>query len=670
MPRMGVGSDVEASRLRALLEDLAALADIAGAWLQQAGTREVATTLADALVGLLDLDFAFVRLSDPRGAQGQEVTRGKAGKRLQERLAQPLTRRELVADATARGLVLPLGRGGEAGALVVASRRAGFPSATDELLLSVAAGQVSTAFEGARRTPVDAGTAEAATELERLAAEQAALRRVATLVAKEGPPAEVFAKVVEEVATVLGGVECSLFRDEGDGTVTRVALHGVGLAARGDHGRRFPVDGDGVIATVLRDGVPHRLDDLSRATGEIVKAGRDELGVRSAVGCPIVVRGRVWGAMGAARYEPHGFPPETETRMTRFAELAATAIANAQARAEVITLADLQSALRRVAILVAEGAAPTAVFDAVASETAALLDADGVTLCRYEPGGELTIVAHRGPRAELLAPGTRVGRDALAGGVSAPIVVDGGLWGAMIATWAGDEPPPPSTEERLAQFAELIDIAIANAHSREALAASRARLVTEADQARRRVVRDLHDGAQQRMVHAIITLKLALGTLRERGENLEPLLVDALEQAERANEELRELAHGILPTVLSHGGLRAGIRQLVQRLGIPARVAVPEARLAPELEASAYFIVAEALTNVVKHAGATRAEISVALGDDMLRVEVRDDGVGGADPCGHGLLGLRDRATALGGRLEVESPAGGGTVVAARLPLA
>jgi signal transduction histidine kinase/PAS domain-containing protein len=857
MARMGVGSDVEASRLRTLLRDLAALADIPGVWLERAatmsdsGTREVALGLADALVGLLDLDFAFVRLSDPGGAGAQVVARGKAWRRLEHVLERrmPLTRRELVADANdaRRGLVLPIGPGGEAGVLAVAGERSGFPSATDQLLLSLAANLLATAFQSARHVrerrkaedalraarddlereiaqrtdelrrsqaylaeaqrltqngsfAVDVRTREithssvehsrmygfdrqrdtrsladfmdrihpedrgecidalergiregasieveyrvvlpraaerrhraiahpvfgatgsldeyvgtvvdvterraSEAELQRLASEQAALRRVATLVAKEVSPAEVFAKVAEEVASVLG-VECSLFRTEDDRMATTVALHGAAISARARIGRRFPIDGDGVIATVLRTGEPYRLDDLSAATGAIAEAGRDELGVRSAAGCPILVRGRVWGAIGAASYEPHGFSAETEARMARFAELAATAVANAEARAEVIRLADLQSALRRVATLVAEGGTPSQVFDAVASETAALLDADSVALCRYEPGGELTVVAHRGLRAELLPPGTRVQHDResvssivrrtqrparmdsyadahgqigglvedlrFRSGVGAPIVVDGRLWGVTIANWAGEAPPPRATEERMAQFAELIDIAIANANGRDLLTASRARLVTEADDARRGVVRDLHDGAQQRMVHTIINLKLALRALRGHGDDVEPLVADALEQAERGMEELRELAHGILPTVLSRGGLRAGVDEVIQRLGFPVRAEVPPLRLAPEIEASAYFIVAEALTNVVKHAAAKRAEVRASVDAGMLLLEVRDDGVGGADPHGHGLLGLEDRATALGGRLEVESPAGGGTMVVARLPLA
>jgi signal transduction histidine kinase len=204
---------------------------------------------------------------------------------------------------------------------------------------------------------------------------------------------------------------------------------------------------------------------------------------------------------------------------------------------------------------------------------------------------------------------------------------------------------------------------------RDALIASRARVLTAGDEARRRVVRDLHDGAQQRLVHTIVTLKLAQQALRDDDGPAEPLVAEALTHAEQANAELRELAHGILPAVLSRGGLRAGIEALVSRLTFPVTADVTDQRFPPAIEASAYFVVAEALTNVVKHARAQRAAVEAHVEEGVLRVEVRDDGVGGASPDGTGLLELDDRLAALGGRLRVESPPEGGTAVAATLPL-
>ena len=253
--------------------------------------------------------------------------------------------------------------------------------------------------------------------------------------------------------------------------------------------------------------------------------------------------------------------------------------------------------------------------------------------------------------------------------VGAPIVVDGRLWGALIAVTGAARSPPDDTEERLARFAQLLDTAIANADSRDQLTASRARLLTAGDEARRRVVRDLHDGAQQRLVHAIVTLKLAQRAVRDNDGEVESLLREALEHAEQGNRELRDLAHGILPPRLTRGGLRAGVDAVVERVELPVQVDVPDERYPAEIEATAYFIVAEALTNVVKHSHARAAKVTASVQDGALCVEIRDDGSGGANPDGHGLVGMRDRVTTLGGRLEIDSPDGDGTRVAASLPL-
>jgi signal transduction histidine kinase len=222
----------------------------------------------------------------------------------------------------------------------------------------------------------------------------------------------------------------------------------------------------------------------------------------------------------------------------------------------------------------------------------------------------------------------------------------------------------------MARFAELLETAIANADSRDQLTVSRVRPLTAVDEARRHVVRDLHDGAQQRLVHTIVTLKLALRALEHNDGEVESLLRNALDQAQRSNAELRELAHGLLPPVLTRGGLRAGVDAVVARIDLPVEVDVPPQRFPAEIEASGYFIVAEALTNVVKHSHATHAEVKASVEEGMLHVQVRDDGIGGAHPRGHGIVGMSDRATALGGRLEIESPPGGGTVLAATLPIA
>jgi signal transduction histidine kinase len=241
------------------------------------------------------------------------------------------------------------------------------------------------------------------------------------------------------------------------------------------------------------------------------------------------------------------------------------------------------------------------------------------------------------------------------------------VWGVSFASSAGDRPFADDAAERIAGFTELVATAISNTEARANLAASHARIVAAADEERRRVVRDLHDGAQQRLVHTIITLKLAvresdLAVARAR-------IAEALGHVELATAELRELVHGIMPAVLARGGLQAGVVALASRSPVPVDVDVAVGRLASTIEATAYFIVAEALTNVSKHARATWAAVSARVEDRALHVAVSDDGVGGAGFDGSGLVGLRDRLSALDGRLRIESPPDGGTLVAATIPL-
>jgi PAS domain S-box-containing protein len=543
--------------------------------------------------------------------------------------------------------------------------------------------------------------AESREDLSELADEQAALRRVATLAAERAPPSTVLDAVAGEMEALLGADQVALNRFEPGDEIMVLAHRGLDVE-RTPVGSRMSVEGESATAMVRRTGKPARMEAYESAEGPIAELARTT-GLRSSVSAPITVEGRLWGVLTASWKSMDSPPADTEERIVKFAALLDTAIANAAARTEIERLAEEQAALRRVATLVAEGAPATAVFDAVAAEMARLLEADGVTLSRFEPDEQVTVVAHRGLNATRVPPGTRVrhtgenvtsivrrtkrparmehyeaGPGAIAelvrdlgvrASVAAPIVVDGQLWGLTIANWQGAQSPPADTEDRMTKFAGLLDTAIANADSRDQLTASRARLVTAGDEARRQVVRDLHDGAQQRLVHTIVTLKLAKRAFGEGDGKAEALVGEALQHAERGNAELRELAHGLLPTVLTRGGLRAGVDAVVSRLDLPVRIDVSGERFPSEIEASAYFIVAEALTNVMKHSHATCAEVRASAQDGVVHVEVQDDGIGGADPAGHGLVGMADRVTALGGRLTVESTRGRGTLVAATLPL-
>jgi signal transduction histidine kinase len=534
----------------------------------------------------------------------------------------------------------------------------------------------------------------------RLADEQAALRRVATLVARGVPASEVFAAVAHEVCEVVGADTAHLGRLEPDGTSVAVGA----WSRSGDHiaiGTRLSMDGQSVSALVARTGQPARLDSYDHASGPIADTIRG-LGIRASVGCPITVDGRPWGLVAASsRVGP--LPPDSEGRITAFTQLVATALANAEARAEVTRLADEQAALRRVATLVARESAPAEVFAAVAEEVARLLDVDDVLIERYEADGTVTLVAERsgpgftvpaltGVRVEgsnVSAEVHRTGRPArvddyasatgaaaaaardvgIRSAVGCPIVVDGRLWGVTIVGTRRAEPLPPETELRIGEFTELVATSISNLEARSELAESRARVVAAADQERRRVVRDLHDGAQQRIVHTVITLKLARRALENGDEAALGHVSMALENAEHTNAELRELAHGILPSALTHGGLHAGVESLASRMPVPVDNDVVVGRLPAAVEATAYFVVAEALTNVAKHAQAAHAAVEAHVEEGTLCLRVRDDGVGGVRPDGSGIVGLRDRLAVLHGRLRVETLEDGGTLLDAAIPL-
>jgi signal transduction histidine kinase/putative methionine-R-sulfoxide reductase with GAF domain len=546
--------------------------------------------------------------------------------------------------------------------------------------------------------------ADSRAAIARLAEEQAALRRVATQVARGVPPEEVFAAVTEEVGQLLCAEYAGLNRYEADGTSTTiVAVWGRTGDPVPPGGRRHLLGGKNVTTLVFETGHAARIDGYADSSGPLGRGAR-EYGIGSGVGTPIVVEGRLWGAMSIYSTPASPLPADTDARLASFTELVATAIANAESRAALARLAEEQAALRRVATLVARGVPPEEVFAAVTEEVVRLLPFDFAHMGRYEPDAVVTVLAASGSTAEHFPVGRRwslggknlativfeTGRPGRLDGYSdafgvlgvtgrelgmrssagTPIIVEGRVWGVMLAGSTVSQPLQPDIEERLGSFTELVATAVANAESRAALAASRARIVAAADQSRRRIERDLHDGAQQRLVHAVIVQKLALRALSKGEAKAGELVAEALRFTEQANAELRELAHGILPAALTRGGLRAGVDALVSRVSLPVSVDVPGERLPAGVEATAYFVVSEALTNVVKHARAAGARVTARVERGELRVEVRDDGVGGArGGHGTGLGGLEDRVSALDGRLVLESPPGGGTRVCALLPV-
>jgi PAS domain S-box-containing protein len=530
---------------------------------------------------------------------------------------------------------------------------------------------------------------------------EGSLRRIASLVAGGAASSEVFAAIAREVGRVTGLPLVALWRYERDTTATVI-----GAWSEHPHpfqaGTRWPLDGPTICAKVLKTGRPARIDDFTEVPGTIADAARGTR-IRACAGAPIIVDGDVWGAMSADAIEPDPLPDRIEALLAEFTELVATAVASSASREQLAALANEQAALRRVATLVARQSPPGEIFAAVAEEVGRLLGVEDTTIFRYEDDWTATVVADRGDRAVPLPIGSRLpldgdsatalvrrtGRAAriddfsnatgpladytrnagIGSTVGSPIVVDGRLWGAMIAATRTDEPMPPTTESRMGKFTELMATAISNVQARSDLAASRARIAAAADDERRRVVRDLHDGAQQRLVHTVVTLKLACQEFQNDEEPGPALVTEALANAESAIAELRELAHGILPRALSHGGLRAGVEVLASRMPVPLECDVSVDRLPPAIEATAYFVIAESLTNVAKHARASGVTVAARVQDGTLTIRVQDDGVGGARRDGPGLLGLADRLAVLGGRLLVETPADGGTLIAADVPL-
>jgi signal transduction histidine kinase len=537
----------------------------------------------------------------------------------------------------------------------------------------------------------------------RIAKEQAALRRVAVLVARGESPEEVFAAVAAEAGRVLHAQHAWIGRYDPDGTLSVVAAWTSSAAVLIPVGTRISSGGRNLITLVLQTGRPARLDDYVSATGA---AGTlvHKSGIRASVGAPVSVEGQLWGLMAVASCE-EPLPTDTEARLAAFTELAATAIANAQAREELRSFAAEQAALRRVAVLVARGAPPEEVFTAVAAEAARVLGTAVTALARYDPDGVETVVgAWTGSSAAVPVPvGTRkalggrnvstlvfetgqpariddyadfsgeVGKTAGETGsqaaVGVPVSVEGRLWGVMIVA-STHGPLPAGAEERLAAFTELAATAIANAEAQAALTASRARIVAAADAARRRIERDLHDGAQQRLVSLALQLRAAQAAAPPEAGELASRLEGAVTEVTGVLDELREIASGIHPAVLTEGGLRPALRALARRSAVPVSLDVQvTGRLPDQAEIAAYYAVAEALTNTAKHAHASIIDVQVDSGEGELHVCVRDDGRGGAHfGGGSGLAGLKDRVEALSGRFSLDSTPGAGTALDIVLP--
>jgi signal transduction histidine kinase len=399
-----------------------------------------------------------------------------------------------------------------------------------------------------------------------------------------------------------------------------------------------------------------------------------------------------------ARSPPDG--PENEYG-TMVASLAAS-------QAKLRQVADMQGALRRVATLVARGVSPSELFAAVAAEGGHVLKAAHSVIVRFESGETADVVAHwNDPRLPQVMPPlngqwpiesgtvtaavrnterparmndygqntTAIGHWARATGVRSvvgcPIKVEGRVWGAMLIHFLDAEPTRGVTEDRMEEFVELIGTAIANAQSRSDLLASRARVVAAADESRRRIERDLHDGAQQQLVTLALKLRTVETTAVALGqERLRRELSGLGHDLANILDDLQEVSRGIIPPILTRSGLRPALRSLARHSPVPVVLnAEAVGRLPERVEVAIYYTVSEALTNVVKHARASEVRLDLLIEHGAVRLSIHDDGIGGADPTrGSGIVGLMDRVEALGGGMEVLSPAGGGTSILVHIP--
>ncbi|WP_345465579.1 GAF domain-containing sensor histidine kinase [Actinoallomurus oryzae] len=364
---------------------------------------------------------------------------------------------------------------------------------------------------------------------------------------------------------------------------------------------------------------------------------------------------------------------------------------------------EAHAALRYVATLVARGAPASEVFNEIASEMGSLLKVEHTAVQRYESESAIVVgswsrhrdpgvwppVGERRPLREGSIPQRvlRTGRTVVQIGTydpsegpgrsrrirsaaGSPIVVRGRMWGLLIACWDGGETRADETVW-MYDFGVLAANAITSIESRAELAASRARVVAAGDEARRRIERDLHDGVQQRLIALGIELRLAESEVSPEDERLRERLSQAVSGLMSIVDDLREIARGIHPAILSRGGLEAALGTLARRSAVPVTLDVDVGRqLGERVEVTVYYLVCEALTNAVKHANPSRIRVGLRTEGPVLWLSVRDDGTGGADPArGTGLIGLRDRVEALGGSVCLTSPPGRGTTFSASIPI-
>jgi signal transduction histidine kinase len=710
------GTDETAPPLNEIGEEQAALRRVATLVAAGAEPAAVFASVVEEVIALFGADIASINRLGPDGEVALAESRGLADP------GRDMHRFKLGPSFAAVVPVWQAGRAVRFDAAGLSSLELPEERRAQQLISSVNAailvdGQIwGLMGVGSRSAPLPAGTEQrlvrfteliaiavacalAHADLRDFADEQAALRRVATLVAQGAPSQEVLAAVTEETGRLLGADHALTAQYNYGHSRTLVSTWSrTGTPLR--EGSRRPLGGWDVHTLVFDTGRAARIDDYAASGHPAEDAWA--AGIHASVAVPISIQGRLWGAMSVASTQGP-LPPGTEERLAGFTELAATAIANTEARTELREFADEQAALRRVATLVTRGAPPEEAFAAVTGEAGRVLAVDAAVLEQYAPdatvvfagvwarsdaalltvgsraslGGEnvSSLVFRTGRPARIddydqaTGPLAELARQAgLRSSVGVPVTVGGRLWGVLSAL-SRSGPLAPGTETRLTRFTELAAIVVANAEARAALTVSRARIVAAADATRRRIERQLNEVAQERLVFLARQLRAAQAAAppaTELGQRVERLITETNDML----EQLREITRGLHPAELADGGLRPALTALAARSAIPVRLDVQVAgRLRESAELTAYYAVSEALTNVAKHARASAAYVDVAAEPGVLRVRVRDDGHGGADVSrGSGLTGLRDRVEAIGGQISLRSEPGEGTTVEITLP--
>ena len=713
------GEDLASAALMAVAAEQSALRRVAELVARHAPSEQVFALVTEEVSHLLDVDLVRMVRFEPDGSATVLASRGSAEGRLGPGTNVPIPSGTVIEQVLRTGrparvqdyaqVAGPVGgalrqegaRSGAGGPIVVDGRLWG-AMAVGSTTRTLAPGTEDQVAQFAELVSTAISNIESRANVERLAAEQSALRRVAELVARQAPPERVFGAVTEELSRLLDVDMMRMVRFEPDGSATVLATRATSVLIR--PGTNIPVPQGTAIGEVFRTGRPARVEDYAPVPGPIGEVIRAE-GARCGAGGPIVVDGRLWGALSIGASTVEKLAPGTEERIARFAELVSTAISNVESRAKVERLAAEQSALRRVATLVAREHAPDDLFATLIEEVRVLLGVDAAEILRYEADATATMVAGwsdgptRLPLGERLplegenlagevhrtgVPGRREDYSDAPGAIAAlsrkvgihsavasPIIVEGATWGMIAVGSRRPEPLPPDTEARLAEFSRVAGMAVANAKSRSDLAESRARIVRAGDEARRRFERDLHDGAQQRLVSLGLELRAAEAIVPPDVGDLQGVLSRLGTGVTDVLDDLRELSRGLHPAVLSEDGLRPALQSLALRSVVPVdlRVDLDAERFEEPVEVAAYYVVSEALTNTAKHAHASRAQVAVTERSGWLELIVGDDGSGGADASsGSGLTGLVDRVEAIGGTMRVDSAPDAGTSINVKLP--